>query len=157
LVDGLALSVRKNLFEALLAIRDQDPEIRLWVDALCIDMENMEERSHQIVNMRRIFSNASSVWVWLGTGEGVSAALGQLGMSFELRLSKSPLEGDLSAGGSVVAGSSSPFGHVMRPSATSKPSTLTGEREELFEQGVLRPSQNIDLAPVLYNKVFSRR
>jgi hypothetical protein len=157
LVDGLALSVRKNLFEALLAIRDQDSEIRLWVDALCINMGNMEERSHQIVNMRRIFSNASSVWVWLGTEEGVSAALGQLGMSFELRLSKSPLEGDLSAGGSVVAGSSSPFGRVMRPSATSKPPTLTGEREELFEQGVLQPSQNTDFSPVLYNKVFSRR
>jgi len=45
------------------------------VDALCINMRNMEERSHQIVNMRRIFSNASSVWVWLGTEEGVSAAL----------------------------------------------------------------------------------
>ena len=157
LVDGLALSVRKNLFEALLAIRDQDSEIRLWVDALCINMGNMEERSHQIVNMRRIFSNASSVWVWLGTEEGVSAALGQLGMSFELRLSKSPLEGDLSAGGSVVAGSSSPFGRVMRPSATSKPPTLTGEREELFEQGVLQPSQNTDFSPLLYNKVFSRR
>lgn len=38
-----------------------------WVDALCVDQLNLTERSAQVKSMERIFSNAHTVWVWLGS------------------------------------------------------------------------------------------
>jgi hypothetical protein len=38
----------------------------LWVDALCIDQENVTERSHQVNLMGTIYKAAARVVVWLG-------------------------------------------------------------------------------------------
>jgi hypothetical protein len=38
----------------------------LWVDALCIDQRNIEERNLQVLRMGEIYQNAKSVQVWLG-------------------------------------------------------------------------------------------
>ncbi|KAK4442000.1 heterokaryon incompatibility protein-domain-containing protein [Podospora aff. communis PSN243] len=38
----------------------------LWVDALCIDQENVAERSHQVNLMAAIYKAAARVVVWLG-------------------------------------------------------------------------------------------
>lgn len=38
----------------------------LWIDALSIDQNNMQERSHQVKSMSRIFGGADEVVVWLG-------------------------------------------------------------------------------------------
>ncbi|KAM0705325.1 hypothetical protein Q7P35_008115 [Cladosporium inversicolor] len=38
----------------------------LWVDALCIDQPNAQERMHQVGIMSRIFGGAEEVLVWLG-------------------------------------------------------------------------------------------
>ncbi|KZM22954.1 hypothetical protein ST47_g5906 [Ascochyta rabiei] len=39
----------------------------LWIDALCIDQKNNLERDHQVAQMGKIFSQANTVYVWLGT------------------------------------------------------------------------------------------
>jgi hypothetical protein len=49
-LDGKLFPVRKNLYSALWHIRSETCETRLWVDALCIDQENQEERNHQVLN-----------------------------------------------------------------------------------------------------------
>jgi hypothetical protein len=42
-----------------------------WYDALCINQNNLEERSHQVELMRDIYRSATSVNVWLGhEGQG---------------------------------------------------------------------------------------
>jgi hypothetical protein len=38
----------------------------LWVDAICIDQTNLDERAQQVGIMDRIYSNAKTVIAWLG-------------------------------------------------------------------------------------------
>ncbi|KAL7621616.1 hypothetical protein AAE478_008942 [Parahypoxylon ruwenzoriense] len=69
-VDGNVLGITENLHEALLNLRSPTEARDLWVDAACIDQENIQERNHQVQMMKSIFSAASSVIVWLGDAEG---------------------------------------------------------------------------------------
>lgn len=39
----------------------------LWIDAICIDQRNLEERNKQVLHMKSLFQNASCVLMWLGT------------------------------------------------------------------------------------------
>ncbi|OAK93948.1 hypothetical protein IQ06DRAFT_298698 [Phaeosphaeriaceae sp. SRC1lsM3a] len=39
----------------------------LWIDALCINQDDMDERSNQVKGMRGIYQKASSVWIWFGS------------------------------------------------------------------------------------------
>ena len=55
----------ENLHAALLRLKEDRVEYA-WVDALCIDQENMEERSIQVRRMGTIFRVALEVAVWLG-------------------------------------------------------------------------------------------
>lgn len=38
----------------------------LWIDALCIDQQNLTEKSQQVAMMNKIYSRANEVLVWLG-------------------------------------------------------------------------------------------
>ncbi len=38
----------------------------VWIDAICIDQANIDERSKQVLRMGRIFQQADRVLVWLG-------------------------------------------------------------------------------------------
>ncbi|KAI1137507.1 HET-domain-containing protein [Hypoxylon sp. FL0543] len=70
IVDGKVLRITRNLCMALMKLRSPTESRCLWVDAVCIDQENVQERNHQVHMMKRIFSTASSVIVWLGDAEG---------------------------------------------------------------------------------------
>jgi len=37
-----------------------------WIDAICIDQSHEEEKSHQVSHMKKIYTNATHVVVWLG-------------------------------------------------------------------------------------------
>jgi len=41
-------------------------KVYLWVDAVCINQSDLEERSHQVALMAEIYTRAQSVLVWLG-------------------------------------------------------------------------------------------
>lgn len=58
--------VTVNLHAALLCLRNHFMERILWVDALCIDQANQEEKGHQIQSMAKIYGQANRVVVWLG-------------------------------------------------------------------------------------------
>lgn len=60
------MPVRRNLFTALQHFRSRKERVLLWVDALCIDQANDEERSHQVTQMKQIYQAAEKVVVWLG-------------------------------------------------------------------------------------------
>lgn len=55
-----------NLKETLDQLRDETTLIKIWVDALCMDQENMTEQSEQLKSMAKIYGQASRVIVWLG-------------------------------------------------------------------------------------------
>ena len=65
-VGGRTFGVRRNLWWCLRFIaRFYDCQY-LWVDAICIDQDNLPERNEQVRNMGRIYANAATVLVWLG-------------------------------------------------------------------------------------------
>ncbi|KAH7200980.1 heterokaryon incompatibility protein-domain-containing protein, partial [Fusarium redolens] len=64
--NGHELGVASNLYGALLQLRDPDRERMLWIDALCINQDDFNERGHQVRNMKTIYSEAREVLVWLG-------------------------------------------------------------------------------------------
>lgn len=40
---------------------------RIWIDALCINQVDNEEKSHQVQGMARVYRQAAQVLIWLGT------------------------------------------------------------------------------------------
>ncbi|CAN9170884.1 unnamed protein product [Alternaria alternata] len=68
-LNGIRFSVGKNLWQFLHHMRMRDERIILWIDAICINQSNVEERNHQVQMMRQIYSNAQSVSVWLGEAD----------------------------------------------------------------------------------------
>ena len=72
-------SVTANLFSALRHLRLQDESRVLWVDALCINQLDLQERALQVSRMDQIYGRASQVVVWLGEGwQGSDIAMGFL-------------------------------------------------------------------------------
>jgi hypothetical protein len=65
-LDGIAFSVRKNLWSALYHLRQKKISRIMWIDALCIDQSNVLERNHQVGMMGDIYRNAHMVNAWLG-------------------------------------------------------------------------------------------
>jgi hypothetical protein len=66
LVDGGYLDITNNLYEALLRLRDCRKARVLWVDAICINQADVQERANQVGIMPKIYAYASQVIAWLG-------------------------------------------------------------------------------------------
>lgn len=60
------MQIRPNLDTALRALRLPNQARRLWVDALCIDQGNIDERSRQAQYMRLMYEHAARTFVRLG-------------------------------------------------------------------------------------------
>ena len=70
------LRIHHNLYSALpyLARRNSDTAkaLPLWIDAVCINQADDNEKSIQINLMNLIYKQASKIWVWLGLAEDQS-------------------------------------------------------------------------------------
>ncbi|RDH37735.1 HET-domain-containing protein [Aspergillus welwitschiae] len=66
LIGGSLLPVTENLHTALSYLRDHQLERTLWVDAICINQEDEDEKNTHIPLMRAIYAQADRVIVWLG-------------------------------------------------------------------------------------------
>ena len=58
--------ITPNLCEALRQLRDRRSVRYLWIDAICVDQANEEEKNHQVPLMADIYRRAKHVCVWLG-------------------------------------------------------------------------------------------
>lgn len=65
-VNGHQLPVTMNLHAALSQLRNSLLERYLWVDAVCINQDDIDERGSQVQLMASIYSKANCVIVWLG-------------------------------------------------------------------------------------------
>ncbi|KAJ9658239.1 hypothetical protein H2198_003812 [Neophaeococcomyces mojaviensis] len=66
-LDGQCIKVRKNLCDFIQSLRvAMHGPIRVWVDYLCINQKDLDERAAQVAMMDRIYSTADSVYAWLG-------------------------------------------------------------------------------------------
>lgn len=66
LVNDCILPTKPNLYSCLRNLRNQDLPLQLWVDAVCINQQDVKERSHQVRLMGEIYKNAKLVYVYLG-------------------------------------------------------------------------------------------
>ncbi|KAH8596886.1 heterokaryon incompatibility protein-domain-containing protein [Bisporella sp. PMI_857] len=82
--DGKELGVTANVIDLLKNIRHSNEDKVIWIDALCIDQSNIEERTQQVKLMWQIYSKADSVIVWLGANRDEPSILS----SFLLKLSR---------------------------------------------------------------------
>ncbi|CAE7206224.1 hypothetical protein P3342_011437 [Pyrenophora teres f. teres] len=60
------LLVTSNCASALRRLRLASNERMLWIDAICIDQANTQERNHHVELIAKIYSSASQVLVYLG-------------------------------------------------------------------------------------------
>ena len=69
IINDAIVEVGHNLETALRQLRSGG-YLRVWIDALCINQSDNEERGLQIRNMRQIYSQAMYVITWLGDDPG---------------------------------------------------------------------------------------
>jgi hypothetical protein len=64
------LNITKELHIALLRCRSDSDTVLLWVDQICINQNDLDERSLQVLFMKQIYQNSSRTIVWLGEPKG---------------------------------------------------------------------------------------
>ncbi|KAJ2995685.1 hypothetical protein NUW58_g1206 [Xylaria curta] len=63
-----SIEITRNCRDALRQLRHLYGNVSIWVDAICIDQNSREEKTHQIPLMRIIYTWAEFVYIWLGPG-----------------------------------------------------------------------------------------
>ena len=63
------IHIRRNLFDLLSRLADEAPGPDhgkyLWVDAICINQDDLEERRNQVLLMQQIYGRADATFIWL--------------------------------------------------------------------------------------------
>jgi hypothetical protein len=72
---GHAIIARKTLSQASQTFRHENQLRLLWIDSICINQADKEERGHQIVLMQSMNTKDRSFVVWLGRQQGEHAAI----------------------------------------------------------------------------------
>ncbi|KAL6907332.1 heterokaryon incompatibility protein domain-containing protein [Trichoderma evansii] len=68
LIIGSSSKIGQNLFKGLTQLFENGTHCWLWIDALCIQQSDQEEKTYQVGQMRTIFSHSERVFSWLGPG-----------------------------------------------------------------------------------------
>lgn len=75
-LQGLTFNAPASAAEALRYLRYKHEHRVLWIDALCINQDDIEERGSQVLIMADIYRNATLTNIWLGKDDtGLAAAL----------------------------------------------------------------------------------
>lgn len=93
-VHGAPFFITRNLEAALRSIRlilnrSGTPALwmsTLWIDALCVDQKNLAERSHQVLLMKSVYSQAKYTIIWFGSGDRLSKKAIQLMIEMKTNL-----------------------------------------------------------------------
>ncbi|KAL8668080.1 MAG: hypothetical protein Q9202_000058 [Teloschistes flavicans] len=82
---GHELSITRNLEAALRQFRSPTENIQLWVDAICINQADDDEKSFQVAMMRSVYASACRTWVWLGPSDAGSDGAMDIVQGFQYR------------------------------------------------------------------------
>ncbi|KAK1446682.1 hypothetical protein CCUS01_12209 [Colletotrichum cuscutae] len=72
--EGHVKNMTKSLAVALRAFRQEDRSVVMWIDQICINQDDNEEKAQQIPLMSRIYQNAMNTVIWLGESTSNSAS-----------------------------------------------------------------------------------
>lgn len=71
------LKLTENPRNLLLAMRTEDTYVTLWIDSICINQDDAEEKTAQVKMMNLIYDNSRSTIVYLGESDReTEAAMG---------------------------------------------------------------------------------
>ncbi|KAH6879109.1 heterokaryon incompatibility protein-domain-containing protein [Alternaria rosae] len=65
-INGVSVPIRENLWDFLHQQLLHENYGPFWIEAVCIQQSEVDERNHQVQMMGSIYSNARKVLVWLG-------------------------------------------------------------------------------------------
>ena len=65
-IEGKPYPVTKNCYAALACLRHQTTQLTLWIDAICINQGDPEERNQQVNMMVDIYATAEETLIWMG-------------------------------------------------------------------------------------------
>lgn len=68
IINGHIKLVSENLYLALLHLRQRRYKT-VWIDALCINQDDLQERAAQVTRMKDIYKQAFLVYIWLGDSD----------------------------------------------------------------------------------------
>ncbi|MCJ1249836.1 hypothetical protein MMC30_007062 [Trapelia coarctata] len=74
LIDEKPFEIRENLYLFLKNLygHHKGRELGLlWADAICVDQKNVQERNHQVQQMKQVYQGALKVFAWIGPSEDV--------------------------------------------------------------------------------------
>ena len=74
LLNGHPFTVRKNLDHALRKLRYAKRPRIMWIDTLCINQEDKDERASQVLLMRKVYRSVTRVLIWFTDERGNSGA-----------------------------------------------------------------------------------
>jgi hypothetical protein len=66
------LSIRPNLSEAIKQIHNSLQPMWIWIDAICINQNDIDERARVVRRMPQIYRNAVRVVIWLSPEDDYS-------------------------------------------------------------------------------------
>lgn len=95
-IGGCSFQATRNLIAALHRLQEDQKTVTLWIDAICIQQSNNDEKSWQIQLMKDIYEKATTTVVWLGedpeSAEVMRAFshMSQKGMSWDHKLLDRP-------------------------------------------------------------------
>jgi len=75
-INGVSSVIRHNLslflgvLQAKMERKTLSHDLCLWIDAICIDQEDLSERNAQVTIMGEIYRRVASVFAWLGWPQG---------------------------------------------------------------------------------------
>jgi hypothetical protein len=72
--NGQSVTIQAGLEDILQVLRLRDEQRIIWVDALCINQNDNEEKNHQVPLMGSVYSTAKRVVVWLGHEDSEQAS-----------------------------------------------------------------------------------
>lgn len=77
-LDGRKTSITQSAGNALRAVRRKDEARVVWLDAICINQQDVKERGAQVSMMGDIYRAATRALVWLGEDDGTFGVACQL-------------------------------------------------------------------------------
>ena len=72
--NGKVIPITKSVYTILDTLLEKDEIIRLWIDAVCINQNDIEEKNQQVQMMSDIYKNAAYVVVSLGESDSETDA-----------------------------------------------------------------------------------
>ncbi|KAK5116259.1 hypothetical protein LTR62_008586 [Meristemomyces frigidus] len=68
-IDGKALVVTTSVCEALQHLRSPQELLHIWIDQVCINQDDIEERNAQVQQMHTIYQRAECTYIWFGPAQ----------------------------------------------------------------------------------------